>query len=340
MADGLVKTHEQGIKDEWCENMASKLEKTKYLSADGKTNITAYIWTPDDAPVCGVVQIIHGMREHMGRYADFAAFLNAKGYAVCGDDHLGHGETASEAGKYGHFGEKDGAKNIVRDCRKLTQLMQKKFPDTPYFVLGHSMGSFIGRLYIVGYSENISGFICMGTGGENPLAPMGRLIAEGMIRMGKGDKTGKLLDKIAFGGFNKGIPDAVSKNAWLTRDAEIVEAYDKDAHVKELFSNHGFRDLLDLQIAATGSKWAEQAPKNLPILIVSGTKDPVGDYSKGVTKVYEQLKSQGAENVSLKLYPDARHEILNETNKHEVYGDILDWMEELRGVGEVAVSGE
>lgn len=315
--------------------MASNLEKAKFLSSDGKTNITAYIWTPDDIPIIGIVQVIHGMREHMGRYADFAGYLNSKGYAVCGHDHLGHGETGGESGKYGYFGEKDGAKHMVRDCRKLTQITQKKFPGIPYFVLGHSMGSFIGRLYIIGYSENIDGFICMGTGGENPLAPMGRLIAESMVRMGKGEKAGKLLDKIAFGGYNKRVSNAASKSSWLTRDAAIVDAYDNDGHVKELFSNHGFRDMLDLQIAATSHKWAEQAPKKLPMLIVSGTGDPVGEYGKGVTKLYEQLKKEGVENISLKLYLDARHEILNETNKDEVYGDIFDWLEEIRCMGEM-----
>lgn len=308
--------------------MASKLEKTKFKSTDGKTDVAVYIWTPEDTAVRGVVQIIHGMREHMGRYADFAAFLNAKGYAVCGCDHIGHGETVGETGKYGHFGEKDGAKFIVRDCRKLTQIIQKRFPDVPYTVLGHSMGSFIGRLYIIGYSENIDGFICMGTGGANPVASAGRLVAEGMIRMGKGEKAGKLLDKIAFGNYNKNIPNAASKNAWLTRDAAIVEAYDNDAHTRELFTNHGFRDLIDMQIAATSRKWAEQAPKELPILIVSGTADPVGDYGKGVTQVYDSLKKAGVQNVTLKLYLDARHEILNEINKEEVYCDIFDWMEE------------
>lgn len=308
--------------------MASNLEKIKFMSTDGKTNVAAYIWTPDNTPVRGVVQIIHGMREHMGRYADFSAFLNAKGYAVCGGDHLGHGETVGDTGKYGHFGEKDGAKFMVRDCRRLTQIAQKRFPELPYFVLGHSMGSFIGRLYIIGYSKNIDGFICMGTGGENPLASAAKLIAESMIRMGKGEKAAKLLDKIAFGSYNKRIPNAYSKNTWLTRDDTIVEAYDNDEHVKNLFTYYGFRDMLDLQIAATSSKWAEQVPKELPILIVSGTGDPVGDYGKAVTQIYDSLKKAGVENVSLKLYLDARHEILNEINKEEVYCDIFDWMEE------------
>lgn len=305
------------------------MEKTTFISSDGKTNITAYIWVPENTPVRGVVQIIHGMREHMGRYADFAAFLTSKGYVVCGGDHLGHGETAKETGKYGYLGEKDGAKYMVRDCRKLTKIARKRFSYIPYFMLGHSMGSLIGRLYVTGYSKNIDGFICMGTGGKNPFAPVGRLLAEGMIRMGKGEKEGKLLDKIAFSGYNRRISGAASKSAWLTRDAAVVEAYSNDSHIKSLFTNHAFRDLLDLQIAATGREWAERVPKDLPILLVSGTGDPVGNYGKGVTQVYSRLKEAGVQNVSIKLYLDARHEILNETNREEVYCDILDWVEEI-----------
>ncbi len=307
--------------------MSSELKKFKFQSSDGNHKLTGYVWSPTNAQIYGVVQIIHGMREHMGRYADFAAFLNAKGYVVYGSDHLGHGESAKESCSYGYISEKNGATYLVNDCHRLTEIIKKQNPDVPIFLLGHSLGSFIGNIYVTHYAKDIAGYICMGTGGENPFAAVGRVIAAGLSRFGYSKKEGKLLDKIAFGNFNSHFEFEASKSAWLSRDYKIAEAFDNDEHTKALFTNGAFCDMLDLQMAATSKKWARCVPKNLPILLVSGTDDPVGDYGKGVTSVYERLKKAGA-NVTCKLYLNARHEILNELNKEEVYFDCYSWMED------------
>lgn len=308
----------------------SNLKKTIFASSDGSHELTAYIWDPPAAP-CGVVQIIHGMREHMGRYAGVAGFFCSRGYAVCGHDHIGHGESA-RVGPYGYFGERDGSKALVEDCRRMTRIIRDRYPGVPVFLLGHSMGSFIGRVYITRYAGDLSGFICSGTGGGNRAAVFARALAWGLSRAGQGEKPGNLLDRLAFGNYNARHPGKSSKMAWLSRDADIVQAYEKDIHTKSLFTNRGFMDLLDLQMAACGRGWAERVPKDLPILLISGEEDPVGNYGKGVAGVYERLKKAGAENVSLKLYPGARHEVLNETNRGEVYFDVYRWMEDNKGV--------
>lgn len=306
----------------------SNLIKNSFSSSDGIHKIAAYIWTPVDAPVCGIVQIVHGMREHIGRYADLAAFLNTKGYVVCGHDSLGHGESAKSDGSYGHFGDVDGAKYLVRDCRRMTKLIRKKYPNAPVFLLGHSMGSFIGRIYITRYAKNLAGFICVGTGGDNPVAPFGRTLAWGISHAGFDKKPGNLLDKMAFGTYKEHYPHEESKMAWLSRDADVVKAFDDDEHTKGQFTYGGFRDLLDLQMAVSGRKWIKRVPKELPILLISGTEDPVGKYGKSAPKLYERLKAAGVANVSCKLYMGARHEVLNEINKEEVYYDIYCWIEE------------
>lgn len=304
-------------------------EKTGFRSSDGKTNMAAYIWTPDDGCIRGVVQIIHGMREHMGRYAHFAAFMNEGGYAVCGEDHLGHGETVPKGGLYGHFGKSGGADFLVDDCRALTEIMRKRYPDAPLFLLGHSMGSFVGRVYITKYRQGLSGFICMGTGGPNPLAKSGRALASLLARIGFGEKESKIMDNIAFGKYNDKFKDDNSHNSWLSRDREIYKQYSNDAHTKRLFTNAGFRDMLTLNIEANTKSWYYSVPKDLPILLVSGSDDPVGDYGAGVEQVRGGLQDAGVEKLEFKLYDGARHEILNETNRDEVFADILGWMERI-----------
>lgn len=304
-------------------------EKINFPSTDGKTRVTAYLWTPDGGQVRGVVQLIHGMREHMGRYAHFAAFLNENGYVLCGNDHLGHGETVSKGGLYGHFGKSGGADFLVDDCKALTEIMKKRYPAAPLFLLGHSMGSFIGRIYVTKYGQELSGFICMGTGGPNPLAKAGHALASILACVGLGKKEGRLMDNIAFGKYNDRFKNENSDNAWLSRDKEIHTQYANDVHTKSLFTNAGFRDMLKLNIAANSKSWFESVPKNLPVLIVSGAEDPVGDYGNGVEQVRNGLRDAGLEKLEFKLYDGARHEILNETNRCEVFADILEWIEKI-----------
>lgn len=307
--------------------MPKKYMQITLTSSGGLEKTAVYLWHPA-GEVRGVVQIIHGMREHMGRYDDFAAFLTTQGYAVLGHDQMGHGKSGSGDAAFGFFGEKDGPKTLVKNCHRITRLAQKRYPGAPIFLLGHSMGSFIGRLYILHYAQEIAGFICMGTGGERKLAPLARALAEVAVRTRGHKADGRLLDKLTFSQYTRRCPEEPSRMAWLSRDPQIVEKFEWDALIRPYFTNAGFRDLYEIQIAASGKQWAGRVDKTMPILLVSGSEDPVGDYGKGVVQVYERLKMAGALDVECKLYEGARHEILNEINREEVYYDLFSWMEE------------
>lgn len=298
--------------------------------ADGLERLAVYLWRTDGPPRA-VVQILHGVKEHMARYDNFAAYLTSQGYAVCGHDHMGHGRSGTGESAFGYFGESGGPKKLVKDSHRVTRFIQREYPGTPVFLLGHSMGSFIGRLYILHYASEIAGFICMGTADDRKLAPVARIVAEAVVRL-RGPQGAKeearLLDKLTFGGYNRRFTLESSRNAWLSRDPQAVEAYDWDALIRPYITNGGFRDLYELQMAACGKKWAGKVDKSLPILLVSGAEDPVGDYGRGVVRVYEKLKLAGVLDVRCKLYDGARHEVLNELNREEVYYDIHTWMEE------------
>lgn len=295
--------------------------------AEGLDRLAVYLWRTRDQPRA-VVQILHGVREHMARYSEFASYLTARGYAVCGHDHMGHGRSGTSESAFGYFGETGGPKKLVKDSYRVTRLIQREYPEIPIFLLGHSMGSLIGRLYILHYSSEIAGFVCMATSDENRFAPVARAFSELVIKA-KGTKAeARLLDKLTFWGYNKRFTLENSRMAWLSRDPQTVEDYEWDALIRPYITNSGFRDLYELEIAACGKQWAGKVDKSLPIMLVSGAEDPMGDHGKGVVRVYEKLKLAGALDVQCKLYEGARHELLNEINREEVYHDIHTWMED------------
>ena len=304
-----------------------KQETFAIPSANGQEKLAVTLWQPDTPPR-GVVQIVHGMREHMGRYADFASFLASQGFATIGHDQLGHGKTVLNGKPFGYFGEKDGARFLLGDCRNVTHLLQRRFPNLPLFLLGHSMGSFITRIYILRCAKELAGYICMGTGGEEPLAPLGRTLAETLVRMGQGKKEAAFLSRLVFSPYSRHFPDEDDSNAWLSRDKDAVALYGGDTYTKSLLTNAGFRDLMELQLAATSKAWAQRIDKDLPIFLVAGSQDPVGGYGKGVVQTYERLVLAGVLDVQCKLYEGARHEVLNEINREEVYFDLLRWIQQ------------
>lgn len=295
----------------------------------GSTDLRAlavYLWLPEEEPR-GVVQIIHGMREHMGRYDAFACWLAQRGFAVCGHDQMGHGKTRGADGAFGYFGEEEGALRLVRDCRRITRLIQRELPGLPIFLLGHSMGSFVGRMTILHCARELAGFLCMGTGGPNPMAPLGRGLAQQQIARHGSKADGVLLDRLIFSGYNDRFPKE-GGNAWLSRDPAVPIAYEADPLIGRYFTNAGFRDLFDLQIAATSPRWARQVDPSLPIFLLAGEEDPVGDYGRGPLETYHRLKAAGARDLSLHLYPEARHELLQETCREDVFSDILFWIKQ------------
>ncbi len=302
-----------------------KKEHFTYLSNDGKTHIHAIRWNPN-GEVRAVLQISHGMVEFIDRYDEFAQFLAEQGILVTGNDHLGHGESVQSEEHYGFFAEKDGNKTLLRDIHRLRVITQKDYPEIPYFILGHSMGSFLVRQYLCLHGEGLAGAVIMGTGYQpRIMVRFGMALTTFLARIKGWNYRSRLVDGMAFGGYNRKFGSAEGKE-WLSRDAENVRRYMGEKWCSFRFTLNGYYNLFYSIYTLTFEKHLHNMPKKLPILFASGEDDPVGQFGKGVKKVEEQFRKAGMQNVSCKLYPKDRHEILNETDRTQVYEDIYDWI--------------
>ena len=288
-----------------------------YPSATGNCNIVARAWLPD-GEVKAVVQIVHGMAEHITRYEDIAAYLNGLGCAVFGDDHAGHGDSVNGNGKKGYFADEDGWNCLIADIKKLHEIALEQFPSVPHVLYGHSMGSFLARSYAARYPDDHCAYIFSGTAGKNPVLGVAKAVAKQQIKKLGPDKPSDLLNGLAFGAYNKRIPNARTPVDWLTTVDGVVDEYVKDEFCGFTFTASAFRDLFDGLGEIAGKKWAAKV-KNVPIYLLAGKQDPVGSYGKGVMEVCELLKKTGHTKVVLQLYENGRHEMHNEANREEVY---------------------
>lgn len=297
-----------------------------FPSASGLCDIFAQSAAPADfGAVKGVVQIAHGMAEYSNRYAQFALELCKHGYAVYINDHLGHGQSAESDETLGFFGD-NGADSMVEDMKQLSDIARQEYPNLPFFLFGHSMGSFLARKYSAKYGHMLDGAIYCGTSGANSAVGMGILLADTVIKSEGQMYRSKFLDSVAFGAYNR----KTAKNTpfdWLSRDEKEVEKYVHDKHCGFLFTANGFKTLFSLLKEVSAKVWYNTVPAELPILLISGEKDPVGEYGKGVTEVYKTLRKTGHTGVMMKLYPEARHELLNELNRREVMEDVIGWLD-------------
>ncbi len=305
-------------------------EEFYFDSRDGKSRIHAVRYRPEDAgQIRCILQVVHGMAEYVERYEEFAAYLVERGFVVTGDDHLGHGKSVGEGGKQGYFCERDPATVLVRDVHRLKKLTEELYPGVPYVLMGHSMGSFITRNYLCRYGTGISGAVIMGTGMQpKAVLDMARLVA-GIQRLFCGSgHVSRLLDRLAFGGYGRGITDRRTAFDWLSRDRERVDRYIADPMCGFTFTVNGFGALFELVLRLYSPENLAAVPRELPVFMVSGDADPVGDYGKGVRRAYDSLVAAGLTDIRLKLYPGGRHELLNETNRSQVMQDICRWVEE------------
>ena len=302
-----------------------------FPSSRGAGRVSASLFTPDpEAMPRAVVQISHGMCEHMGRYEDFAAWLCSRGFVVCGNDHLGHRNTVLLNGeKLGYFGPKGSARYLVEDLERLRLLVSQRYPGLPYFLLGHSMGSFIARLYAAGYGSALTGLILSGTAGHNPLTAAGRALAASISAVKGPQYVSGALYRMANGRFNKNFPDPRTPVDWLSRDPEVCAAYCRDRYCTFQFTSSAYYELFGMLDRCNRPEWYQSLPKTLPVLLISGDRDPVGNNGAGPLEVYRGLVGAGLEAVSVKLYPGGRHEMLHEINFQEAYGDLLAWMEKI-----------
>ncbi len=303
-------------------------KKYTFSSADKKTNIHVIVWYPENETI-GVVQIAHGMVEFIDRYERFASFLAQHGYVVVGNDHLGHGKSIKSGEELGFFRQPGGNEAVISDMRKLHLITRKHFPQVPYFLIGHSMGSFFTREYIELFGQDLTGAVIVGTGSQ----------PKGMLKMGKGlcstiaafrgwKHRSLIVDYICFGNYNRKFEPARTNMDWLTRDEEIVDAYKANPLNNFRFTMNGYYSMFTAIEAAENPKKIGRIPKSLPLLLVSGTDDPVGGFGDGVRKAYESYKKAGLNDVQMHLFESDRHEILNELNHSEVYRYILDWLNE------------
>ena len=296
-----------------------------FPSSDGKNTIHAELFIPSDNNIRGVVQIAHGMMDYVGRYALMAEYLTAAGFVLAGNDHLGHGDSVATPEDYGFFASKNGYNYVIDDVKKMNSLLREEFPGVPVVLLGHSMGSFISRLYAVKHGESIDALIIHGTAGPNPATGAGKLLVK-LLRAIKGERyRSKFVCSLADGGYNKGFDPAEGDGAWLTRDPKMVA--DRVGNPKNdfVFTLAGYEDLFNFLGDCNSNDWFCKFPKGLKTLVISGEQDPVGGFGKGVRYVYDNLKKKGAD-VELKLYDGARHELFNETNREEVFADLIKWL--------------
>ena len=291
-----------------------------FPSHDGRTTIHACIWKPE-GEIKGVVQIIHGMAEYAARYAPFAEFL------ACADDHLGHGQSVYTKQDYGYFNKQGEPSMVIADIRALHLAVKKQTEGKPYFILGHSMGSFFCRKYISLYGGEFDGAIIMGSGFKDALTLNSALCFVGISSFFRGARhRSGFIKKLAFGSYNKKFKPARTQNDWLSKNTDNVDKYEADGLCGFSFTNNGYKVLFGIIKDACSQKTIDAVPKDLPVYFVSGADDPVGDYGKGVNKAYNKFVKAGVKDVNVKLYEDARHEILNDDCKEQVQNDILNFI--------------
>ncbi|MCR5825052.1 MAG: alpha/beta hydrolase [Oscillospiraceae bacterium] len=297
-----------------------------FPSTDGKTNVHAVVWTPDGAPV-GVYQIAHGVSEYALRYAPLAQFLCDKGLVVVANDHLGHGLSVAEGAARLWFAQKDGWWHVVDDMYALRCRMRAQYPDLPYVLMGHSMGSFLSRSYLIRHPGTVDAAILMGTGQQAPaVVALGRLAAKAIGTVHGFDRFSPTVERLAFGAYNKPFAPARTAFDWLSADSGNVDRYIADPLCGEHATVGLFCDMLGGIGCLCKRANLEKMDRNAPVLFISGEMDPVGDLGVGVRKAYQSFLDAGMKDVTLRLYPGLRHEILNEAEQAQVRADLWAWL--------------
>ena len=298
-----------------------------YPSARDGCSIHALEWAPEGPPR-GIVHLVHGISEHIGRYDETARFLAEHGFLVCGEDHLGHGRTVTD-GSYGFFAPENGWTLAARDVRALRKLEGARHPNLPYFLLGHSMGSFLTRTYLILWPGTVSGAVLMGTGQEPaPLVALGKRISALECRRLGPRGVSPLVHTLSLGAYNRRFRPSRTPSDWLSRDPAEVDAFLADPLCQSRPTVSLFRDMMGgLQLIARRDQLARMDP-SVPGCFLSGQEDPVGGMGRGVEQVVRMFQDAGCRDLSLHLYPGARHELFHEQNRREVWADLLDWLED------------
>lgn len=293
-----------------------------------QTEVHVHRWLPEEEPSF-VLLIAHGMGEHGRRYAGFARWMNGRGAAVYAPDHRGHGMTAVQPEQLGHIDDHEGWELLVEDLHALSLSIRSSHPGLPLFLLGHSMGSLLSRRFIQRFPHAVDGVILSATGGDPGLpGKLGLWIARREIRR-RGVRTpSALLKQLLFGGFNRRFRPRRTGFEWLNRDEREVQFYMQDHRIVTAYSAGFFRDLIGGTLELHRPSNMAATPRDLPMLFISGAEDPLGGFTRDVIRTFERYKEIGCTDVTIKLYPGARHELLLELNREEVYGDIAAWIDQ------------
>lgn len=298
----------------------------KYKSQDNITEINAVIWTPT-VPIKAIVQISHGMIEHIERYDEFANFLNTNGILVCGNDHLGHGSSIMDNNPQGYFAKKDAQNILIEDLYSLTKILKKDYPNVPYFLLGHSMGSFIARNYLAKYSSVLNGALILGTGYQNNFKLNLAIILSYITQFYHRGwfYRSPMLENLTIGKYHKFFPEK-DRHCWLTTDKNKKDNYNRDIKTNFKFTCNAYLTLFRLIKMTNNKKNIKNINNDLPIILLSGKDDPVGNFGKDIYKINDIYKKRGLKNIKMKLYNNMRHEIINEHDRIIVYNDILNFI--------------
>ena len=306
----------------------AKQEDFVFSSSDGIHSIHVRLWAPETPPRA-VVQLVHGVAEHIGRYEAFAAFLTEHGIAAGGTDHLGHGLSVNDESELGWFAESNGWDKIVLDEHSLRDILHDRYPDVPLILLGHSMGSFMARTYIGEFPDDFDLCILSGTGHTpGAVCRAGRMMARREIRRHGSKYRSAALQNMAFGSYLKGIDDPIGPNDWICTDPDVIRAYDADPLCGFTGSAELMYEMMRGLELIGNNTHIRKMKKDLPVLFIAGDADPVGNWGKGVRTVFDRFRGIGMRDVTIKMYPGMRHEVLNEIGKEQVWQDVLGWIEE------------
>ncbi len=302
--------------------------KTEYLdSSDGSTSLYVQVWEPEGPPRA-VLLLAHGMVEFIDRYDRFARQLAGEGILVAGHDHLGHGASVTSKENWGYFADKKGNRCVLEDMRSVRDSFRQRYPDTPTFILGHSMGSFLVRQYLHTYPQDeFAGALILGTGVQPAWLIKGGLLMARLIKSVKGPRhRSPFLTKLSLGSNNKYFKPARTPCDWLTRDEGIVDLYVSDERNRFKFTASAFVDMFEGMATLNRKGNLDRMDRRTPVFIASGSEDPVGGMGKAAPAYGRQLEALGFTDITVKLYPGARHELVNETNHEEVDADILSFI--------------
>lgn len=302
-----------------------------YPSHDNASTIRALVWEPDDAArpdfsPRAVVQIVHGMSEHVERYVPFAEFLVGCGFVVCANDHVGHGKTAGER-DLGHMPLANGADVLVEDVHALREKVCERYPHARHVMFGHSMGSFVTRVYLTRHADGLSAAILCGTGQQPRIQTVAGRVITRLIAQIRGERhVSRFVDSLGAGAYGRAIKDARTDVDWISSDPDVVDEYIAEPLCGQPFTVGAYATLASLVADATDARLAHFVPKDLPLLFVAGAEDPVGDCGRGVARAVDEYRNAGVRLVEMGIYPGARHEILNEPCHEAVWHDVEEFL--------------